>query len=55
MPRLLGDHELPRYYDSSGRRRKIMLTPPAVIADLSIIGGCAAVIAAYAYAASGGH
>jgi hypothetical protein len=52
---LLGDYELPTYYDSSGRRRKIMLTPPAVIADLSIIGGCAALIAAYAYAQSGTH
>lgn len=51
---MLGDHELPAYYDDSGRRRKIMLTPPAVVADLSIIGGCAAIIAAYAYAQSGG-
>jgi hypothetical protein len=50
---ILGDHELPAYYDSAGRRRKIMLTPPAVVADLSIIGGCAAIIAAYAYAQSG--
>lgn len=49
---LLGDHELPAYYDDSGRRRKIMLTPPALVADLSIIGGCAALIAAYAYAQS---
>ncbi len=47
---LLGFHELPAYYDSAGRRRKIMLTPPAIAADLSIIGGCVAVIAAYAYA-----
>ena len=52
-PTLLGDHELPAYYDSAGRRRKIMLTPPAVVADLSIIGACAALIAAYAYAESG--
>jgi hypothetical protein len=51
---LLGDHELPAYYDSAGRRRKIMLTPPAVLADASIIGGYAAIIAAYAYAQSGG-
>jgi hypothetical protein len=49
---MLGDHELPAYYDDSGRRRKIMLTPPAVLADLSIVGGIAAVIAAYAYAQS---
>jgi hypothetical protein len=50
---LLGFHELPAYYDSAGRRRKIMLTPPAVVADLSIIGGCAAILAAYVYAESG--
>jgi len=50
----LGDHELPVYYDSAGRRRKIMLTPPAVVADLSIAAGIAALIAAYAYAQSGG-
>ncbi len=49
----LGDHELPAYYDSAGRRRKIMLTPPAVVADLSIAAGIAALIAAYAYAQSG--
>jgi len=54
IPTLLGDHELPRYYDSSGRRRKIMLTPPAVVADASIVAGVAAIIAAYAYAQSGG-
>jgi hypothetical protein len=50
----LGDHELPAYYDSAGRRRKIMLTPPAVLADASIVAGYAAIIAAYAYAQSGG-
>jgi hypothetical protein len=51
---ILGDHELPAYYDSAGRRRKIMLTPPAVLADASIVAGYAAIIAAYAYAQSGG-
>jgi hypothetical protein len=51
---ILGDHELPAYYDSAGRRRKIMLTPPAVLADASIAAGYAAIIAAYAYAQSGG-
>ena len=51
---ILGDHELPVYYDSAGRRRKIMLTPPAVLADASIVAGYAAIIAAYAYAQSGG-
>lgn len=51
---ILGDHELPAYYDSAGRRRKIMLTPPAVLADASIVAGIAAVIAAYGYAQSGG-
>jgi hypothetical protein len=50
---ILGDHELPAYYDSSGRRRKIMLTPPAVLADASIVAGIAALIVAYAYAQSG--
>jgi hypothetical protein len=50
----LGDHELPAYYDSAGRRRKIMLTPPAVLADASIVAGYAAIFAAYAYAQSGG-
>jgi hypothetical protein len=53
-PTILGDHELPAYYDSAGRRRKIMLTPPAVLADASIVAGCAAILAAYAYAQSGG-
>jgi hypothetical protein len=52
---ILGEHELPAYYDSAGRRRKIMLTPPAVVADLSIIAGIAALIAAYAYAQSAAH
>lgn len=52
---MLGDHELPAYYDDSGRRRKIMLTPPAIVADLSIIGACAALIAAYIYAQSCTH
>jgi len=52
--KILGDHELPAYYDSAGRRRKIMLTPPAVLADASIAAGYAAIIAAYAYAQSGG-
>lgn len=51
---LLGDHELPAYYDSAGRRRKIMLTPPAVVADASIVAGIAAIFAAYGYAQSGG-
>jgi hypothetical protein len=51
---ILGDHELPAYYDSAGRRRKIMLTPPAVLADASIVAGIAAIIAAYGYAQSGG-
>jgi hypothetical protein len=41
------------YYDSAGRRRKIILAPPAVVADLSIAAGIAALIAAYAYAQSG--
>jgi hypothetical protein len=51
---LLGAHELPAYYDSAGRRRKIMLTPPAVVADASIVAGIAAILAAYGYAQSGG-
>jgi hypothetical protein len=51
---ILGDHEFPAYYDSAGRRRKIMLTPPAALADASIVAGYAALIAAYAYAQSGG-
>jgi hypothetical protein len=51
---ILGDHELPAYYDSAGRRRKIMLTPPAVLADASIVAGIAAIFAAYGYAQSGG-
>jgi hypothetical protein len=54
MGTLLGEHELPAYYDSAGRRRKIMLTPPAVVADASIVAGIAAIIAAYGYAQSGG-
>jgi hypothetical protein len=53
-PTILGDHDLPAYYDSAGRRRKIMLTPPAVLADASIVAGVAAVIVGYAYAQSGG-
>jgi hypothetical protein len=51
---IIGDHELPAYYDSAGRRRKIMLTPPAVLADASIVAGIAAIFAAYGYAQSGG-
>lgn len=34
-----GRHELPVYADSSGRTKQILLTPPAVVADATIVGG----------------
>jgi len=42
--------ELPVYRDASGRVKQVLLTPPAVGADLTVIGGC---IFLYAWASSG--
>jgi hypothetical protein len=35
----LGTYELPVYADASGRTKQVLLTPVAVTADLTIIGG----------------
>jgi hypothetical protein len=35
----LGSYELPAYADSSGRVKQVLLTPLAVVADATIIGG----------------
>ena len=34
-----GSYELPVYPDSSGRVKQVLLTPPAVAADITIVGG----------------
>lgn len=41
--RKMGDHELPVYRDASGRTQQVLLTPLAVAADLTIVGGVLAV------------
>ena len=46
--RNIGSYELPVYEDASGRMKQLLLTPPAVAADLTIIGG---IIAAYCWPA----
>jgi hypothetical protein len=43
---VLGYHELPVYKDPSGRVMQILLTPPAVLVDLTIVGGVVAVVTA---------
>lgn len=35
----LGSYELPVYEDASGKVKQVLLTPFAVVADLSIVGG----------------
>jgi hypothetical protein len=35
----LGDWQLPVYADSSGTLKRVFLTPPAVTADVAIVGG----------------
>jgi hypothetical protein len=41
--RKISDYELPVYRDASGRTKQILLTPLAVVADLTIVGGVLAV------------
>ena len=41
----LGSYELPVYRDASGRTMQVLLTPLAVAADLTIVGGVLAVLA----------
>ena len=41
--RKLGPYELPVYPDASGRTKQVLLTPLAVVADLTIVGGVLAV------------
>jgi len=48
--RQTGPYELPVYPDASGRTKQALLTPLTVAADLTIVGGCLAVIVAAAYA-----
>ena len=36
----LGTYDLPVYRDASGRIKQVLLTPPAVLADLTMVGGC---------------
>lgn len=44
----VGSYELPVYEDASGKTKQVLLTPLAVVADLTIIGG---VIAVYCWPA----
>jgi len=39
----IDDYELPVYEDASGRAKQVLLTPPAVVADVTIVGGIIAV------------
>lgn len=48
----IGSHDLPFYNDGKGRVEKIALTPIAVTADLTIIGGVVVIFCGYWYAAS---
>ena len=40
----LGSYELPVYPDASGRVKQVLLTPFAVVADLTIVGGVLVVV-----------
>ena len=51
--RKIGSYDLPVYNDGRGKYEKMALTPLFVTADLTIIGGCAAVLAGYVFAQSG--
>jgi hypothetical protein len=48
---IVGSYQLPVYNDGKGRAAKIALTPVAVGADLTIVGG----YVAYLYFSSGGY
>jgi len=50
----VGFYELPVYADYSGRAKQIALTPLAVAADATIVGGAAAVLFAYWHAGGTG-
>jgi len=50
----LGDYHLPTYADASGRVIQVLLTPPALVADASMVGAVVAFFVAYTYAQSGG-
>jgi hypothetical protein len=39
----LGTYDLPDYPDSSGRIKQVLLTPPAFVADVTVVGGVIAV------------
>ena len=43
----MGSYNLPVYNDGRGRLEKIALTPFAVSIDITIIGGCVAIVWAY--------
>ncbi len=43
----LGDYNLPKYEDASGRVKQVLLTPPALVVDATIVGGVVAAIAGY--------
>jgi hypothetical protein len=46
--REVGSYDLPVYNDGRGRIEKIVLTPVAISVDITIIGGCVAILWAYA-------
>jgi len=43
---LIGDFELPAYYDSLGRIKQVLRTPPALVADSVIAAGIVAIVGA---------
>ncbi len=49
-----GSYSLPEYWDGMGKMERIALTPLAVSADASIVGGAIGAVLGLAYA-SGGH
>jgi hypothetical protein len=46
---IVGSYSLPEYRDGMGRMERIALTPLAVTADVTMVGGAAAAVAGYIY------
>ena len=49
--RALGSHDLPVYNDGTGKYKRVALTPLAVTADLTVVGG---IVGVWYWAALGG-
>lgn len=42
--RTLGSFDLPVYEDALGKTKRVLLTPPAVVADITIVGAAVAIV-----------